>query len=260
MKTLIVFEDTYGIADIYKAIKGIVVDSIDIVSVDDSTDIITGYKNINSISLCGKIKNEINKYDLIVSVFDVDKLGGKNKNVIASKTEFSKLASRNKGVFTHLYMPIVYNSETVMLYQYLISCGSMDVVDIVNQNDTFEFQSKVLSEIINLNRQDKSVLSVKKVRNYLDINKLKIGLRVGSNINRFFKNWILNDCCIDESLFAAKEVVEKVLDEVQDNLDYQLSRNLSSVSVSNKYLINLNASYNEYALVNISNSEGGYEC
>lgn len=226
MKILIVFEDQYGIADIFSRVNGIKVDVVkDPVKINDELYVSVGNGNAPCLGLSEDLLSSVGNIDTVISVFDIDKLGQARQNKVMLPNEFCvkvRQASRRLGDTMHLYMPIVYNAETVMLHQYLRYNGKIDIVDIVHPEDTYKLHLNLLQELI-MEDSKKDRVNVKRVREYLDFERLLRGFKAStSSVDRYFKRWLLSSFDLDLDYFVTAEEVIGILDEAQNNIDSQL--------------------------------------
>jgi hypothetical protein len=240
MKILIVFEDRYGIFDIFMQISRkyhnvSYKEDAAYIELSNSLSIVRGLGNISTIGLKGKVLEYAEYSDVCISVFDIDKVGVGCKNAVVSDSEVISLVDKSKYCGQRLFMPVIYNAETIMLYQYLHGLNGMDVVDIVHSEDTFKLQLNLLSEVV---RKVTGVKSVKKVNEYLDIDKLLIGIDAGrDDANFYLKRWLRSGCEIDMSLFASKEDLLQEIHKARDNMSYRLTMNVDKYYIDSRYYI-----------------------
>lgn len=190
MKLLIRFEDTYGMADIFCASRK------------------TAYTNPKETNTLLEISDQLfienGKKDKILSddyIRSVIKDGRERFEKIGYNIEFR-------------FLPVVYDAETIMLYQY-ISDAVFDAEPerLVHNVDTNLFHLILLSILSSTSNYKKAKL----FRNFIDINILSENIRRQlrirrDRINRHLLNWVLNQCSeyseflsIDETLSLLEE-------------------------------------------------------
>jgi hypothetical protein len=238
MRILIVFEDLYGVSDIFRKVinfhDGEVV-SGETMYLNENIAFKCGCGNCGCINLSSVHMWDINKFDVVISVFDIDKIGKSDNNMANLDAECKSLLSKSKYSGQRLFMPVIYNSETVMLYQYLHGLNGMDVVDIVHKEDTFKMQLNLLSEIV---KKTTGLRSVKRVHEYLDLNKLLIGMNAGrDDANFYLKRWLRNNCSFDLSLFASQEDLLQEIHKTRDNMKEKLTMNVDKYYIDSRYYI-----------------------
>lgn len=180
MKSLIRFEDTYGLCDIYCKIKGIPYENIEnagkILSITDEQFIEFGLG-----ARCFKLNNDeidtIILYDIheLYIVYDLDNEKG-NKTKILSEERIIKSYNKIKEEIEKIkagyelnimYIPVTWAAETILLYQYIIT-GDTDIENIISTVDTNNLHLYLIGYFSN----SRGLKSAKQVRNYLDITKL----------------------------------------------------------------------------------------
>lgn len=244
MKTLIVFEDMYGISDIFKAVVGIDYDPMGMkepVQINNEFYAIAGLNNRGCLGFRSDMDLYLYEYDMVICVFDIDRLGNSSKNCVISKQEFISLTTRAKSRVNAriMYMPVVYNSETVMLHQYLFNSGDLDVVDLAHKDDTYKLHLNLLQELVIVNTGRKRA-NIKRVEEYLDFTKLMRGYKCSkSNVDRHFKRWLLSYFNLDLKYFITSDEVIDLLAEAQSHLDKQISYNRRYVQVNKDCIIDM---------------------
>ena len=215
MKTLIVFEDTDGISDIYKVIHGITEYGRGLCEYNEDIILFCGAACVGALALNRELIAVCNKYDIeqVISVFDIDNSNGFCNTVYTPhefKMQIDKFNVNTKGKLIHKFMPVVYNAETVMLYQYIVPEENSEVVDIVHNYDTKVFHLKLLEELVDYKN---TKISVKHIAGYLDVKRLYSGLRCvhECEINYPICNWILNGMPLEDMYFLSDEEVQMLL-------------------------------------------------
>lgn len=180
MKSLIRFEDTYGLCDIYYKINDIPYENIEnagkIISITDEQFIEFGLG-----ARCFKLSND--EIDTIISndihelyiVYDLDNEKG-NKTKILSEERINKSYNKIKEEIEKIkvgyelsikYIPVTWAAETILLYQYLPT-GDTDIENIISTVDT----NNLHLYLIGYFSHSRGLKSAKQVRNYLDITNL----------------------------------------------------------------------------------------
>ena len=182
MKSLIKFEDTYGLCDIYCALINI--EYLDITKLEDKNFINIDKDTFISIgagSSWYKTSKEDarkiigNNIDTVIIVYDLDNEDGIKTKILSDskiKSSYSNLTTRihqlNKNYNINIkYIPVTWAAETILLYQYL-STGDTSLENIISTVDTNMLHLHLLGYLAEI----KGLHRVKKIRNYLDITKL----------------------------------------------------------------------------------------
>jgi hypothetical protein len=251
MKILIVFEDTYGIADIFKSIKKIDLDK-QFVAVCEDVYSYSGACNVSVFKLNREIKAIIKELKItdVVSVFDVDTVNGNNN--IVTGVELQYLISKNKDIeIRQWFMPIVYNAETVMLHQYIKAnkCKNLDVIDMVSSWSVRKLHLNILQGIL---MEIYGNVDAKLVRQYLNIEMLQNGYRCSiREEDACFKKWLLDSCPTENEYFQDKEDVMNTLLMISKHVQTKLACGKKIFSVGNKYKIDCSVSNKEQVAVEI---------
>ena len=201
MKSLIRFEDTYGMADIFCAERGIAYKNVTlsnkIISIGNDEFISFGFGGIPCV--------EINKQDVvkiiragiadITFVIDIDDFNG-NKSHILSYDSLCKIFNRTIKAFQKFnyninfkFLLITYSSETIMLYQY-ITDKAIDVESYVHSVNT-NLLHLIMIAVLG-NRKDTK--KAKRVRDYLNITALNNNITNNKSINSEVFEWLLSGC------------------------------------------------------------------
>lgn len=207
MKYLIRFEDTYGLCDIFCAVRGIHYLELDkcasIQMLDSNTYINFGLGIQSCISFNKSEVAEISrlKIDQILVALDVDDLSG-NKHQLLQDYDFEfqfnrtkkKLASAGCGNVKIKFILAAYAAETLELYQYIVPSlfGDGKMERLVHSIDTNELHLIILSSLCG-GVFDKDA---KKTRNFLDIDKLKRNVAGVDCVNTEIMRWIASGCDI----------------------------------------------------------------
>lgn len=175
------FEDTYGMADVFSAVMGIPYFSIaeikKLIKVNDDIFMIFGLSNTDCLSVKRGELNIIDQYkpENIITIMDLDKENNDGTGILSYDTvkinlreseRKMKMMSPNSKIS---YIPTVYASETIMLYQYLMRTeNDFCIEEIVHPKNTWIFHAVIIAIMANLEK----LSDVKKVRNYLTIDRL----------------------------------------------------------------------------------------
>lgn len=247
MKSLIRFEDTYGMADIFCSANGIVhnFEQNKFYKVNDNLFIEVGKGITNCIGVTDAYLQDLicEGVDRILFIFDVDnEEGDKNKllslNYIRIKTQKVKQKFIREGYNIKLeFLPVVYSAETIMLYQFIQDSNpETDVEGIVHKTNTNDFQLLLLAKILGLENTDKA----KHFSNYLDFNKLKSkitkNMEVRESINKKLFEWILNDCNPETEHYTMHEVI-KFVEQVHKLFEYHM-KNPITFKIGNREYTN----------------------
>lgn len=210
MKSLIRFEDTYGLCDIYCKIKGIPYENIEnagkILSITDKQFIEFGLG-----ARCFKLNNDeidtIIFYDIheLYIVYDLDNEKG-NKTKILSEERIIKSYNKIKEEIEKIkagyelnimYIPVTWAAETILLYQYIINGDAEDDEEDAIENHISTVDTNNLHlYLIGYFSNSRGLKSAKQVRSYLDINKLLNHLKEGvsqENLNYNLSNILQNN-------------------------------------------------------------------
>lgn len=224
MKSLIRFEDTYGLADIFCARRGI--DYFDIksttlnmVEIDENTFVDFGlganWSNISSDEVYSIIERGVER---VIFVYDMDNESGDKTKIISSKY-LEKQIETVKNLFKNIgynievcCLPVVYAAETIMLYQYIKESG-VNITSLVNLHNTNVFHLCLMAYFSGVT----NIKSAKIVRNYIDISILidRFTDVRDTDLNKDLKNWIVSGCKLDDDIpskcdpFKHRDVVEK---------------------------------------------------
>lgn len=256
MKSLIRFEDTYGLADIFYASHKY--DYIDInnpiklIEIEGNTFVEVG-RTITGCFLFSEdeiVNLIILGIERVVFVFDLDNPNG-IKTEIMNYAFIRKLIDNAKEQFINYgyniefqFIPIVYSAETLLLYQHISNrFKETNIESLVHDEDTNKFHLILLAILNKLKRYNHA----KRVREFLDIDRLKekIQLSLSMNINNVNKHtleWILGGCKIEDNHYDIKEV-EDIINEAtsifMENRDKAVD-----LYIRNK-LINTNISFKD---------------
>lgn len=181
LKYLIRFEDTYGIADLYcfSACENFfdIKDAKKLISINDTTSIIFGLSNAGCLCIKRKELYIIEKFkpEYVITVMDLDKDNNDGTGILPLKTAKINLSETERKIkeispnSKLRYIPTIYASETIMLYQYLKKPDKdFCIEEIVHCNNTWLFHSVIIAIFAHLEK----LSDAKKVRNYLEIDKL----------------------------------------------------------------------------------------
>lgn len=148
MKSLIRFEDTYGLTDIFCAQHKIPYLDISkkqqrMIQVTSELfvdfGLASGWTSISNNEAYALMERGIER---VIFVYDMDNLKG-DKTKILSRESLSSVIKNNRLLFENLaysielyYVPVVYAAETIMLYQYLDEKYDISVTSLVNSINT----------------------------------------------------------------------------------------------------------------------------
>ncbi|MGN0375750.1 MAG: hypothetical protein ACI4EN_09660 [Butyrivibrio sp.] len=235
MKSLIRFEDTYGLADIFCARRNIPYIDISkvhlrMIEIDENTFIDFGLGAGWGIITTDEIYSIIERgIERIVFVYDMDNESGDKTKIISNTALANKLNNikelfRKNGFEIDICcIPVVYAAETIMLHQYISESGEY-ITGLVNLIDTNIFHLCLLSYFANTG----NLKAAKKVRDFLDINSLihKIKNTDIDDINKELKAWIVDGCShetkilsIEEALMHRENVARLFIDYRRRNKD-----------------------------------------
>lgn len=234
MKLLIRFEDTYGMTDIFKATHNLTQDinSNALTRITDNLYLTAGMGIHNCMQLDKDYIDSLEKEGItkILFVFDVDNPSGDKFKVLSKEDILQQLTITQKYLnnlhyqVEFVFMPVVYSAETIMLYQFISDSNpETDVESLVHNRNTNKFQLSLLARLLGVDKLNKA----KKVRNYLDISKLKSKIRKNleyrNTINKRLLEWILKDCNLNTKFYSEEELFEFV-ENAQKLLDFYLTK------------------------------------
>lgn len=225
MASLIRFEDTYGLADIFKATHNIEEDFTDLTlyKLTDNLyiEIGTGIPECHTPNRDSIAEYKAHNIDRIISVFDMDDIKSSNKRIL-SKEDMQKQLTKSKRYMTDLkydikweFIPVVYSAETIMLYQFITDANpETDIENLVHPYNVNAFYLDLLARVLCY----KNPKRAKHVHKYLNLDKLKSKIRMSLvarpvNINKKLLEWILEDCPVDKQFMIEEELLQ-FLDEV----------------------------------------------
>lgn len=181
MKYLILFEDTYGMADLYRLENGLKLEKESVekdvwklIKINNEISIMFGLSNSTCINIDNKILDIIddNKPENVVIVMDLDKGQNDGSGILDYKKVKIKLIRSEKKVHElHKdciisYIPTIYASETIMLYQYIKRIrGDLCIEVLVHKYNTWRFHLLIIAILEGMGTED----SVKIVRNYANL-------------------------------------------------------------------------------------------
>lgn len=218
LKSLIRFEDSYGLTDIFCARQGreyfewegrpvILKQADDVIFV--SYGLASAWTLISDEEAFYIMELGIER---IINVYDMDNLKG-NKKALLSLDNLKKTTetfeSRFKGLGYNieiLYVPVVYAAETLALHQFLKNSKVLQITDLVNYNDTWKMHLYMLAYLTGNNPKE-----AKKMRNFLDIELLVESFKFipDTDPNKMCKNWIAEGCNINSKvMYGGVEAVK----------------------------------------------------
>lgn len=184
MKYLIIFEDTYGMADLYRLENGINLpknsvekNDRELISINNDISIIFGVSNRACISVDNKIVDiiEVGKPDNVIIIMDLDKGQNDGSSILDYKKVKAKLLNSEKKIKLAYnecnvsYIPTIYASETIMLYQYIKRTKyNFCIETLVHKYNTWRFHTLMIAIIERMTSED----AVKNVRNYIKLDVL----------------------------------------------------------------------------------------
>jgi len=223
LKSLIRFEDTYGLTDIFCARNDI--DYIDISLISQKLielkpglfidfGLGAGWGKFSTDEAYAIMERGIER---IIFVYDMDNLDG-DKEFILQKEQLTQKINDIENIFNGIgynveicFIPVVYAAETLMLYQYLDDKYGIRITNVVSSVNTNYLHLCLLSYLI----KEVNVKHAKRVRNFLDITKLieAFKSKYPQDINYMTKNWIIDGCNLDEEyIFDKYEAIRHLED------------------------------------------------
>ena len=226
MKSLIKFEDTYGMTDIFCKCRGIKYfnpnDRGDIHKISNDTFITFGLGIIDCLKLRHEDINTIASEGItdLVIVIDTDNISG-DKTKTLQVTDFrllagklsNKLKSAGFNTINIRFMIIAYSAETILLNQYIAS-SDIHTEEYIHKYNINSNRNTNLLQLVLLAALSKQfdTQEAKKVRKYLDIDKLKeIVYSIKNSLNANVFDWILDNCNL-KYCYSIKEAEDRVLD------------------------------------------------
>lgn len=244
MIILYLFEDTYGIADIFKCCNnlGCCSEPRVLYKINETAYFIVGLGQRDAVSVSSRFCIEaINncKADIVISIFDMDNLSGDNAKVL-TLAEFDKAVESTCKNVEHFYIPVTYAAETIILYQFFKEVNGGSLLKLVHISNTKKLHLELLKECLYEDARTKKV-NVKRVHEYLDVARLCKNIEDSSNlydINREVKRWILESMSISSKVGLNLEEVRSVIIEVNKLFQWYLA-SPNNVIIGGKYTIDL---------------------
>lgn len=231
LKSLIRFEDTYGLADIFCARRKIPYLDISkiserLIEIDNDTFIDfglgSGWGRISTDEAYSILERGIER---IILVYDMDHLNGDKTKILEVQT-LEKRIKDMKQLFKQLgynieilYIPVVYAAETLMLHQFYELFNGLQIIELVNLHNTWNMQLCILAYCIG----EVELRNAKQCRNFLDIEKLLNRIKdiKEDDLNKNCKKWIVNGCNLNmDDLFNGTDAINhlKQVDDIFENL------------------------------------------
>lgn len=223
MKSLIRFEDRYGMADIFcKMHKLDYISTLNtLIKVSNDLYIETGSGfNIFHFDEAFKFELMFRGIERVIFVFDLDNESG-IKTEIMSKNYVNRKIYELVNVFKSLgyailfeFIPTVYSAETILLYQHISkNCLDTFIESLVHCDDTNKFHLIPLAILNKLHKYS----DAKKFRDIINKEKLESNIKLNlwheeDNINLNMLEWILSGCDLNKHFLNQKEL-EKLMDE-----------------------------------------------
>lgn len=240
LKSLIRFEDTYGLTDIFCARMKI--PYIEIYRKQEKMIEITNeiFIDFGLGSSWGMISTD-EAYDImergierIVLVYDMDSLHG-DKTSILTNNELQSRINNVKNIFKHTgynveicLIPVVYAAETIMLYQYLTNGTENNIQDLVSSVNTWKLHLYLLAYMMGESNTKKA----KKVRDFIDINKLILILEESAvDLNYLLKQWIINGCNLDSKDLMNEYSALEHLNKVTNHFNKWFRKSLREITI-----------------------------
>ena len=229
LKSLIRFEDTYGLADIFCARRKI--PYINIKRKEERMIQITsdlfmdfglgqGWGSMSNDEAYSIMERGIER---IILVYDMDNLEGDKTKLITQECLKSRIDNINSkfkdiGYSAEICLiPIVYAAETIMLYQFLRENEDDEekIFYLVSPTNTNMLHLCLLAYMIGANNYKEA----KKVRNFIDINELVNGFKDMAEYdpNDMVKQWIIDGCDAEDQNIFNREQALQALEETYRN-------------------------------------------
>ena len=223
MKSLIRFEDTYGLTDIFCARNDLDYIDISLISeklIEMTPDLFvdfglgSGWGSFSADEAYAIMEIGIER---IIFVYDMDNLDG-DKAFIIQKAQLTQKIDDIERIFKGIgynveicFIPVVYAAETLMLYQYLDEKYGIRISHIVSSVNTNYVHLCLLAYLI----KEVNIKRAKRVRNFLEIDKLVEAFenKYHKDINNMIKSWIIDGCNVEEEyLFNKYEAISHLED------------------------------------------------
>lgn len=238
MRLLVRFEDTYGMYSISTKLFGI--DDKDygepiVCSNGTVVEVIRGMSN----SRIFEYQNNTHFYDKIISVYDMDGLGGGVKYL--SPERMNKIIKKHFGrrfessIGKYLFVPTIFCCETLVLHKF--DPNTVDFSQTYSNKNTAEMHTNILKDIIDA---DKNKINIKKVQTYIGSNTKIINAfnRIISNrfsdLNMTYLNWALSGDISDTSRLLNFNDALKIQTIFRDRIRIALDRKMTGIKYKGK--------------------------
>lgn len=215
MKSLIRFEDTYGLADIFCCMSGFPyldrTQGNPIVELTNEIFVQNALSNIGCFVFDENVEFFVKErgIDRIIIVFDLDAPSGDKRKILSVTEAQQKLAAcdnffKGSGYSVDVVgVPVAYAAETIMLYQYLGKKSlDLEIESLVHKNDTNHFHLLLLTALCDC----KDYRKAKRVRDFIDkklmVHKIQKNIESNDkNINKGLLEWICHECSMNRLTF-----------------------------------------------------------
>lgn len=224
MRVLIIFEDTYGVADIFKKFHSIteVTKPRELFRVNEDVAIVCGMGQRDTISIASEYCSNLileSGAEVVISVFDLDNLSGDNSKILQID-EFRRVRKRTPENVSQKFIPVCYAAETLMLMQFILEKEKDEILRLVCKENTKRFQKNLLKVLLKRKFSDR-VLNVKKVADYLSIQELKESITnsiMWDSVNHELHRWIFDDMKVIDNLGLGTHETEYIIETVNEIL------------------------------------------
>ena len=239
MKSLIRFEDTYGMTDVFMGrwkLPFLDISRISerMIKIDDNLYVDfglgSGWPLIGDDEAYSIMELGIER---IIFVYDMDNESGIKKEIL-SHHALKNYIDNHRKIFENLrynvelvYIPVVYAAETILLYQDIPESSGINIMQLVNTVDTNAMQLYILACFLNY----RNFKHAKRVREYIDPDRLweRLEQVKDGDGNEVLRKWIAMGCQpLDNNLFCGKEALQH-LKRIQKIFE----QNIQDASVAN---------------------------
>lgn len=247
MRSLIRFEDTYRLCDIYCASRYInyidIKETGHITKVSNTEFVQSGLGICNCFKLSTSDLMTIKSFNIdnIIFVFDTDSMSGNKSKVMSTEEMNNNIENVKKSLsglnITYQFVTVAYAAETIMLYQNLSTNWlHINFEDYVHRVNTDALHLVMLAAS---NKLD-DIKKAKRVRNFINWEVLRNKLSKHSQLcrddNYMCIQWLLNNI---QSLCSEKQIIKLVNDigikfSTEMSVDKQLFIRGQVVSTKNR--------------------------